>query len=91
MTGRIVDSYTNITTVKLFSHSRREADYAKESMDGFLQTVYPQMRLVTVLEFCVEMANAILIFTIGALSVYLWMENIATPEISLLPSVYVCD
>ena len=79
MTGRIVDSYTNITTVKLFSHSRREADYAKESMDGFLQTVYPQMRLVTVLEFCVEMANAILIFTIGALSVYLWMENIASP------------
>ena len=48
-------------------------------MDGFLKTVYPQMRLVTVLEFCVEMANAILIFTIGALSVYLWMENIASP------------
>ena len=41
------------------THSRREADYAKESMDGFLKTVYPQMRLVTVLEFCVEMANAI--------------------------------
>ena len=79
MTGRIVDSYTNITTVKLFSHSRREADYARESMDGFLKTVYPQMRLVTVLEFCVEMSNAILVFTIGALSVYLWMENLATP------------
>jgi ATP-binding cassette subfamily B multidrug efflux pump len=79
MTGRIVDSYTNITTVKLFSHSRREADYAKESMDGFLKTVYPQMRLVTVLEFCVEMANAILIFAVGALSVYLWMESIASP------------
>ncbi|MBZ2161205.1 ABC transporter ATP-binding protein [Alteromonas stellipolaris] len=79
MTGRIVDSYTNITTVKLFSHSRREADYARESMDGFLKTVYPQMRLVTILEFCVEMSNAILVFTIGALSVYLWMENLATP------------
>ena len=78
MTGRIVDSYTNITTVKLFSHSRREADYAKESMDGFLKTVYPQMRLVTVLEFCVEMANAILIFVIGALSIHLWLENIAS-------------
>ena len=78
MTGRIVDSYTNITTVKLFSHSRREADYAKESMDGFLKTVYPQMRLVTVLEFCVEMANAILIFVVGALSIHLWLENIAS-------------
>ncbi len=79
MTGRIVDSYTNITTVKLFSHSRREADYAKESMDGFLKTVYPQMRLVTVLESCVEMANAILIFAIGALSIYLWLQQIVSP------------
>lgn len=79
MTGRIVDSYTNITTVKLFSHSQREAEYARESMGNFLSTVYPQMRLVTVLEFCVEMANALLIFTIGAMSVYLWMENIVSP------------
>ncbi|RDV25648.1 ABC transporter ATP-binding protein [Alteromonas aestuariivivens] len=79
MTGRIVDSYTNITTVKLFSHSRREADYARESMDGFLQTVYPQMRLVTILEFCVELSNALLIFSIGALSVYLWLNSIVGP------------
>lgn len=49
MTGRIVDSYTNIMTVKLFSHSAREEAYAKEGMDGFLQTVHPQMRLATIL------------------------------------------
>lgn len=79
MTGRIVDSYTNISTVKLFSHSRREANYAKESMDDFLQTVYPQMRLVTVLENCVEMANALLIFAIGAMSVYLWLHEFVSP------------
>lgn len=79
MTGRIVDSYTNITTVKLFSHSKREAEYAKESMDGFLQTVYPQMRLVTVLETAIELINAILIFVVGAMAVYLWMHNLATP------------
>jgi ATP-binding cassette subfamily B multidrug efflux pump len=75
MTGRIVDSYTNIMTVKLFSHSQREADYAKESMDGFLQSVYPQMRLVTVLESCVELANALLIFSVGALSVLFWSQG----------------
>ena len=40
MTGRIVDSYTNIATVKLFSHSRREQAYAREAMDGFLGTVF---------------------------------------------------
>src|SRR5690606_22350602 len=44
MTGRIVDSYTNIATVKLFSHSRREQAYAREAMDGFLDTAYRQMR-----------------------------------------------
>ena len=47
MTGRIVDSYTNIQTVKLFSHARREASYAREGMADFLDTVYRSMRLVT--------------------------------------------
>ena len=44
MTGRIVDAYTNISTVKLFSHSQREEDYAKEAMEEFLPTAYRQMR-----------------------------------------------
>ena len=47
MTGRIVDSYTNIATVKLFSHSQREQAYAREAMAGFLDKVHPQMRLAT--------------------------------------------
>src|SRR5690606_34937200 len=49
MTGRIVDSYTNIATVKLFSHSSREEAYAREAMDEFLHTVYGQMRYITIL------------------------------------------
>lgn len=57
MTGRIVDSYTNIMTVKLFSHSRRETDYAEQGMEGFLDTVHRQMRLVTGFNICVEIAN----------------------------------
>lgn len=36
MSGRIVDSYTNIMTVKLFSHSQRETQYAEEGMQDFL-------------------------------------------------------
>ena len=47
MTGRIVDSYTNIATVKLFAETKRENAYARESMDGFLDTVYEQMRWVS--------------------------------------------
>ena len=36
MTGRVVDSYTNISTVKLFAHTQKETDYAKSSMNSFL-------------------------------------------------------
>ena len=75
MTGRIVDSYTNITTVKLFSHAQRESSYTKEGMSLFLETVYPQMRLVTKLQFTVWVLNSLLIFTVGAMSIYLWMEG----------------
>lgn len=79
MTGRIVDSYTNIMTVKLFSHHQREEAYAKEGMNGFLQTVYPQMRLVTTLQALVWAINSILVFSISALAIYLWVTGSVTP------------
>jgi len=44
MTGRVVDAYTNISTVKLFSHSNREASYAKEAMQEFLQSYMAEMQ-----------------------------------------------
>jgi len=78
MVGSVVDSYTNIETVKLFSHSQREADYAKDSMDGFLQTVHPQMRLATRLNTSVWALNSLLIFSISALSIWLWAEQAIT-------------
>ncbi|GGX56942.1 ABC transporter ATP-binding protein [Saccharospirillum salsuginis] len=78
MTGRIVDSYTNIATVKLFSHTDREADYAREGMDGFLDTVYRQMRLVTGFNFSVDLINYVLIFAVAAMSIGLWMQEAIT-------------
>ncbi|MDA5316192.1 multidrug efflux ABC transporter VcaM [Vibrio cholerae] len=75
MSGRIVDSYTNIMTVKLFSHSQRETQYAEEGMQDFLGTVHRQMRLVTGFNIWVEMANYLLVFTISALSIYLWTTS----------------
>jgi ATP-binding cassette subfamily B multidrug efflux pump len=79
MTGRIVDSYTNISTVKLFSHARRESDYAREGMEEFLGTVHPQMRLVTWLEVAVAINNTIMILGVGGLSIYLWQLGSITP------------
>lgn len=75
MTGRIVDTYTNIHTVKLFSHASRESSYAKEGMGNFLKTVHPQMRLATGLNVCVWTLNAILIFSLAALGIFLWMDS----------------
>ncbi|MFC3704610.1 ABC transporter ATP-binding protein [Devosia honganensis] len=79
MTGRIVDSYTNIATVKLFSHSNREETYAKEAMDEFLDTVYRQMRLFTVLNLLVNWSNSLLLAAVGATGIWLWMQGAMTP------------
>lgn len=73
MTGRIVDSYSNIQTVKLFSHAQREAAFAKDGMQGFLVTVHRQMRLVTGLYGLLYLLNALLLFSIGWLSIQLWL------------------
>lgn len=78
MTGRLVDTYTNISTVKLFSHSNREAEYAKQGMEYFLTTVHPQMRLATVLGSSVWLINVVLIFAIAATSLWLWSSAAIT-------------
>ncbi|MEQ8748559.1 MAG: ABC transporter ATP-binding protein [Amphiplicatus sp.] len=76
MTGRVVDSYTNISTVKLFAHAGREEAYARESMDGFLQTVHPQMRLVTQFQWLIYLNNSLVVFMIAALSINLWLGEL---------------
>ena len=76
MTGRIVDSYTNISTIKLFSYTQREEQYAKQSMDVFLQPVYKQMRLVTSLNFVIQSLNYLLVFSVAAVSLYLWSLSV---------------
>lgn len=76
MTGRIVDSYTNINTVKLFSHSKRETEYAEEGMKEFLGTVHKQMRLATGINISVEIINYLLVFSIAAVSIMLWIDNV---------------
>lgn len=78
MTGRVVDSYTNITTVKLFSHAGREAGYARDGMDRFLQTVHGQMRLVTLFQSLIYLNNSLVVFLIAAVSIGLWLGSVVT-------------
>ncbi|MGY6550236.1 MAG: ABC transporter ATP-binding protein [Roseinatronobacter sp.] len=75
MTGRIVDSYTNIATVKLFSHASREESYAREALDGFLDTVRRQMRLVALQDVGVNVMNALLTASVTGLGLWLWLQG----------------
>ena len=74
MTGRIVDSYTNIQTVKLFAHSTGEQDYARGAMDEFLVTVNQQMRLITGLTWSVNVLNSLLLAAVAAIAITAWQQ-----------------
>ncbi len=78
MTGRIVDSYTNISTVKLFAHAGHEISYARSSMEKFLGTVHPAMRLATLMNISLTMLNKLLLFSVGAVAIILWLDNQST-------------
>jgi ATP-binding cassette, subfamily B, multidrug efflux pump len=78
VTGRVVDSYTNIATVKMFAHAEREDTYARDGMDTFLGTVHRQMRLVTLLTIALNSLNALLLFSVAALSLWLWWLEAVT-------------
>jgi len=71
MTGRINDAYTNIATVKLFSHTRRESEFARAAVDAFKLTGYAQMRLVSLFEIVNQLLVVAMI--LGACGTALWL------------------
>ena len=75
MTGQVVDSYTNIATVKLFSHSDREEAWMHQGMDGFLQTVHRQMRLAATQDMLLTVMNVLLVAGVTVLGLTLWTSG----------------
>ncbi len=75
MTGRITDAYTNISTVKLFSHAGREGAYAKDAMHEFIGTVHAQMQLVSMVEIINHVLNMLLIIGTSLTALYLWSKG----------------
>ncbi|ETF09425.1 multidrug ABC transporter ATP-binding protein [Pseudomonas moraviensis R28-S] len=75
MTGRIADAYTNITTVKLFSHSKREAHFARAAMEDFKLTGFRQMRLVSQFEIVNQALVVALILGAGGYALWLWHQS----------------
>jgi ATP-binding cassette subfamily B multidrug efflux pump len=75
MTGRITDAYTNIATVKLFSHARREAAHARGAMQEFMGTAYIQFRLVSGIEVINHALSIFLIIATTGLTLWLWTQG----------------
>ncbi|HEY4994867.1 MAG TPA: ABC transporter transmembrane domain-containing protein, partial [Aestuariivirga sp.] len=78
VTGRLVDTYTNIPTVKLFAHASREDDYAKEGMGWMLQSVYDSMRVATTMNIWLNALNGAVLVSTAAIAVWLWSKAAIT-------------
>jgi ATP-binding cassette, subfamily B, multidrug efflux pump len=75
MTGRVTDAYTNITTVKLFSYSKRESSYVRSAMHDFLKTVHFQWRLITSFEIINQTLIVLLVLSTAGVSIWLWIQG----------------
>ena len=78
MTGRVVDAYTNISTVKLFAHTERESDYARSSMRTFIATVYAQMRRINGFYTSLYVLNSLLLLSVAAIGIGLWQSTLVS-------------
>jgi ATP-binding cassette, subfamily B, multidrug efflux pump len=78
MTGRIVDSYSNIQTIKLFADTRREQAYARDAMEGFMTTVHRQMRLATLLSVSLALLNSLLLTSVAAMAIGAWYLGVVS-------------
>ncbi|WP_326535818.1 ABC transporter ATP-binding protein [Pseudorhodoferax sp.] len=75
MVGRVTDAYTNITTVKLFSHTQREAQVARSVMQDFVATGYRQMRLVSAFEIVNHALSMGLVAGMAGMALWLWSHG----------------
>ena len=81
MVGRIVDSYANIQTVKLFGGKGREAAYAQKAMDNFISSEYKALRILTLFDISVQLMNYTLLIALIMTSLWLWASYLITPGV----------
>jgi len=78
ITGRVVDSYTNIHSVKMFAHHDREVAYAKDAIEKARSTFQAEMRLYTIMDVALMILNGLLIVGVVGWAIYLWMQGVAS-------------
>jgi ATP-binding cassette subfamily B multidrug efflux pump len=75
LVGRVVDSYTNIQTVKLFANTRHEENYVREALDFNGARWRVQQRLITGLDVSTSILNSALLLVMGGLAIWLWSKG----------------
>ncbi len=78
VTGRVVDSYTNIHSVKMFAHGRQELDYAREAIEETRRTFQVEMRIFTIMDAVLVTLNGLLIVGVVGWAITLWMKGSAS-------------
>ena len=78
ITGRVVDSYSNIHSVKMFAHHGRELDYAKEAIEESRRTFQVEMRIFTVMDAVLVTLNGLLIVGVVGWAIWLWTAGEAS-------------
>jgi ATP-binding cassette subfamily B multidrug efflux pump len=75
LTGRIVDTYTNILTVKLFARAQDEDDYVREAIDEHTRSFHRQLRLITLFALSLTVINVTLVTSTAAIAIWLWLKG----------------
>ncbi|WP_209598979.1 ABC transporter ATP-binding protein [Ruegeria sp. HKCCSP351] len=78
VTGRVVDSYTNIHSVKMFAHGPQELDYAREAIEETRRTFQIEMRIFTIMDAVLVTLNGVLIVGVVGWAIALWMQGFAS-------------
>ncbi|NVO22357.1 ABC transporter ATP-binding protein [Donghicola mangrovi] len=78
ISGRVVDTYTNIQSVKLFAHQDQELTYAKEVIEDGRKAFFREMRLYTIMDVVLVVLNGLLILGVVGWALYLWTTGSAT-------------
>ncbi|MBL3585715.1 ABC transporter ATP-binding protein [Rhodovulum sulfidophilum] len=78
LTGRVVDAYTNIHSVKMFAHHDRELTYAREAIEGLRKAFGTEMRIITTMDVALVVLNGLLIVGVVGWAIALWMQGQAS-------------
>ena len=78
LVGRIVDSYTNILTVKLFAHAEHEDAYARSALQEQMGKWQASLRVQTAMELVLYALNGVLIVGASGVAIWLWSQDLVS-------------